>query len=77
MNVTECDNCRKLGPMPAWEWIVAIVQKEAESSFMAMLGGGNSQAEVAGMFCSWRCVAQYAVARALVAEAEAAGGTAT
>jgi hypothetical protein len=65
MNVTECDNCRKLGPVPAPGWIVALVQAPAEVSLLSSLTG-NTGADIAGMFCSWRCTAKYATAKALI-----------
>lgn len=70
MNATECDNCRRLGPLPAPGWIVAMVIAKQEQSFLSMLsGGGSPGAEVAGTFCGWRCVAEYAAARSLIPEA--------
>lgn len=73
--VTECDCCRTIGPIPAPGWIVlgTVPAPAYESSFLVMLGGTVQQPEETRTFCRWRCVAEYATARALVGETEGSG----
>jgi hypothetical protein len=75
MNVTQCDNCRKIGPLQPPGWLVVARVHPQEASFLAMLGGGGgSGMEVAGTFCGWPCAAQYATAKALIPDS-GGGGT--
>jgi hypothetical protein len=65
---TECDYCRTLGDAPAPPgWIIVAEQPEPceEPGFLAALGHSHG-ADLAGTFCRWQCVAEYATARALV-----------
>jgi hypothetical protein len=71
VNVTQCDNCRKLGPSPPLGWLV-IVQQPAEPGLGGMLGSGPGY-DIAGTFCRWACLSDYARVAAL--ECEMGGGT--
>lgn len=66
----QCDNCRTFAPMPMTGWIHLVVQQADPSGLAAIFGA--SQAGLVGSFCSMRCVAEYAMANALI-EGPAAG----
>lgn len=72
MNVTQCDNCKKLGPCPAPGWIVAVIVPQPQSSWLTTVLGGGAPGDMEGIFCTWRCLAEYAAARALIPGGEAA-----
>lgn len=67
---TECDNCKTLGPVPLPAgWVgVSLITVTAPGGLMAAITGADSApaAELAGVFCSWQCVGEYATARALL-----------
>ena len=73
MNVAQCDNCKALGPTVPSGWIIAVVIEQPQPSFLSFMGGGNGGADPAGMFCTWKCVAEYAMVRALVPGGEVTG----
>ena len=63
---SQCDNCQKLGDVPAphcWVYLSVIVPAPA-GELIALIGSGTS-ADTVGLFCSYKCVAEYAAARAL------------
>jgi len=60
----QCDHCRRFAPMPANGWLHLLQQGEP-SSFLAAFTGSPEVSAVA-TFCSMPCVAQYAMARALI-----------
>lgn len=57
----QCDTCRKFSPTGAG-WL-ALNNLAAQVSFMDMLTGPQ---EYPPAFCTWKCLADYAIARALV-----------
>jgi len=71
---TECDNCRALGdcpPPPGWIAASVVEEPASEPSFVAAITGhGGTRADTEGIFCSWRCLADYAMAKALIAGAQ-------
>jgi hypothetical protein len=70
MTRTECDNCRRLDDAPAPPgWIVVAVQQEEDEQ--SHYGPG---AEMAGTFCGWPCVQEYASAKALIPAEDPQGG---
>ena len=78
MTRTECDQCRKLGDYPAPAgWVFTAQQpepcQEEGGGFMAI--AYSHGAEIAGTFCSWGCVADYATARALIPAEDPQGST--
>jgi hypothetical protein len=66
----QCDTCRDFTPSPAAGWL-HVVRLGEPAGVMAMLTGG-SETSVTASFCSMLCLAQYAMARALV-DGRAAG----
>lgn len=70
MNLNQCDNCRVTSPPPSAGWLVV---SEIEGQSNGLFGTGISS-KIAGMFCTCRCLAEYATARALVIEAEESDG---
>lgn len=74
MKVAQCDNCKKLAPIPPIGWI-NLVRLEppdlaASSLYAALSGQSESKSCLIGIFCTWLCVVEYATARALIAELE-------
>jgi hypothetical protein len=69
---SQCDMCRKFAPQPCGDWLVLVRQEQP--SFLAAITG-HAGTGVAGTFCSWRCVAEYAYVQA--AAGDAAKGTET
>jgi hypothetical protein len=63
MTRTECDNCRGLADAPAPDgWIILAVQEEeADGPYQ-----GCRSADLAATLCGWKCVAEYATAKALI-----------
>ena len=67
--VTQCYNCRKLGPAPPEGWLVLFRVEPVSHSLLSVLSSSpHSGAEMSGTFCGWVCVAEYAAVRALVPE---------
>lgn len=60
----QCDTCRTFTPQPSASWLF-LVRPEAQPSVMSALLGA-SRSEDPATFCSWKCLADYAIARALV-----------
>ena len=58
----QCDNCHTFAPMPAPGWLHVLQQ--GEPGFLASLTGSGP--EVLWTFCTVLCMAQYAMARALI-----------
>lgn len=74
MTRTECDNCRRLDYAPSPPgWVVAwiVVPVEAPEGDDSPYANGM---EIAGMFCGWPCVAQYATVKALIPAEDPQGG---
>lgn len=67
--VTQCDTCRKLGPMPPAGWLALAEIAPVQSPLMAALSGVSGQEDIP-TFCSYACAAQYAAAKALISSAE-------
>ena len=65
----QCDTCRTFTPQPSVSWLY-LLRPEVQPSVMTAIFGGHS--EHPPVFCSWRCLADYAIVRAL-AEGEPAG----
>ena len=66
----QCDTCRTFAPQGSPRWLYLVRQPPEPPSFVeSMLGSSRAEPLT---FCSMRCVAEYAVARALV-EGNAAG----
>ena len=65
MNVSQCDNCKVIGPVTPAGWIVTGVIEQPQPSLLTMFGGGGGAAEPA-MFCTWKCVAEYAWLKAVI-----------
>jgi hypothetical protein len=71
---TECDNCKALGDSPPPQgWVILTeVMPPSEESFVTLVtGSGGTSTE--GVFCSYRCVAEYAATKALVESVEQGG----
>jgi hypothetical protein len=64
----QCDYCRTFAPMPAPGWL--HVFRQGDPGILAALSGGSG--EVIWTFCCVLCMAQHAMAHALV-EGKAAG----
>ena len=65
MYASQCDNCRKLGPVPPVGWLaVADIKPPRMPSFLSVLQ--DQSEEQPPMFCGWRCLADYAIAKALI-----------
>lgn len=69
---TECDNCRVLGdcpPPPGWIPVSVVEEPSPEPTLIsAMTGHSPTTTDTEGIFCSWKCVAEYASVKALVGE---------
>ena len=72
MNIAECDNCRRRGDALPVGWLVLAAIEPPRPAYMSALLAPTVP-DITGTFCTWRCVAEYAAARALVAEAEGSG----
>jgi hypothetical protein len=77
VNVSQCDNCRRLDPSqtPAG-WLIVIQAEPAPSSFLSVITGSGGP-EIKAMFCTWKCAAEYAMVQAVTGEVQAdidAGG---
>lgn len=75
MNGIQCDTCRTFTAMPPPEGWLFLARQEAPAlpSMLAMIsGGGGGGAELAGTFCSLRCLTEYAYVR-LAAEGTQGG----
>ena len=59
----QCDNCRTFAPMPMENWIVLTVQEPQQGGVLAMFYGQSSPSL---LFCTMRCVAEYAIAHTLI-----------
>jgi hypothetical protein len=69
VNVSQCDNCKRIAEAPPPStWPVVMTMQEPQHQLMSFLGGSSGGPEIAGMFCSWRCLGEYASTRALVGE---------
>lgn len=68
--VTQCDNCRAIGPAPPPPHWLALVRIGESSASFAQVIMGTGGPEMAGTFCGWQCVAEYASVRALAQEVE-------
>lgn len=73
MKVTQCDNCRTLGPATPIGWL-SIAVYEAKAPRPDLFIFDSSTAKTLGTFCGWECVAEYSTARALLKE-PSEGGT--
>ena len=63
---TQCDNCNELGPVPPEGWIIALVIEKADLAAGIFACAATAEP---GHFCSWKCMGEYASARALVESA--------
>jgi hypothetical protein len=60
----QCDGCRIIGPVPPVGWLFLIRQDDPVTAGLAgLLGNGGS--DVLGAFCTFGCLADYAMAHAL------------
>ena len=59
----QCDTCRAFTPAPGHTWL-SLARVQERVSMMDILTG--SQQEYPSAFCSWRCLADYAIVRALI-----------
>ncbi len=81
MNVAQCDCCRDLGPLtgltyPPSGWLslsLLIPRDDDRPSALSAIYGPSAPVmwQTAGVFCSWKCAAEYCIARALLAEEQA------
>ena len=73
MNGLPCDSCRVFAPGQPQEGWLFVLRQDAPSfsSFAALLGGGGGGTELAGTFCSLRCLAEHAYVKLA---ADRAGG---
>jgi hypothetical protein len=72
VNVTECDNCRKIGasPPPAG-WVIIAVEPPADGDDGGLAGLISGRGAVlAGTFCGWPCAAEWSAVKALIPESE-------
>jgi hypothetical protein len=67
--VTMCDQCRAIGGNPPLGWYVLVTIGTGES-YSSWAGADVIANQRAGVFCSAKCVAEYATARALLESAE-------
>jgi len=65
----QCDTCRTFAPQSSPRWLYLVQQPSEQPSFLDSMLGSRADPLT---FCSMRCVAEYAVARALV-EGDTAG----
>ena len=66
----QCDTCRTFTPEPSGQWLHLVPHPDPVSSILSSVLGSRSGPSAS--FCSVQCLAEYAIARALV-EGYAAG----
>jgi hypothetical protein len=59
----QCDTCRTFAPQSSPRWLYLVQQPSEPPSFVESVLGTRTEPLT---FCSMRCIAEYAVARALV-----------
>jgi hypothetical protein len=64
MNVSQCDNCKRLDPAaPPPGWLLVVITEPDDMLLPGLFAGAP---KVGAMFCGWKCAAEYAVAKALI-----------
>lgn len=63
---TQCDTCRRFGPVhaPGWFTLFQFPGDDERPSILSALFGGNPSEPLT--FCTVKCLAEFATARALV-----------